>query len=129
MQHWIHKIYKVYINDAHKMTLTYFTTRSNLAAYAFKWEKLLQAFKGLTLQINRICMCFLYFFTPGDCLSVSRAYINVHNDYFQNIFFSETAEPIKAQFHGEPPREGGNKFHITCKWSRSHDQQDGRHAH
>ena len=41
-----------------------------------------------------------------------------------NIFSSETAWPIKAKFHVEPPREGGTKVYI--KWSRPHDL-DGRH--
>ena len=32
---------------------------------------------------------------------------------FSNIFFSETAWPIKAKFHVEPPWEGGKKFYIN----------------
>ena len=49
MQHWGLEFYKVYINDDPGMTLTYFTARSNLAAYVFGWEKLLQShLKGKT---------------------------------------------------------------------------------
>ena len=33
------KLYKVYINDDPGLTLTYFTTRSNLVPYAFVWGK------------------------------------------------------------------------------------------
>ena len=43
-----------------------------------------------------------------------------------NIFSSETAWPIKAKFHVEPPHEGGGESFY--KKSRSHDQ-DGRHDH
>ena len=31
--------YRVYSNDDPKLTLTYFTARSNLVPYAFVWEK------------------------------------------------------------------------------------------
>ena len=31
--------YKVFSNDDPKLTLTYFTARSNLIPYAFVWEK------------------------------------------------------------------------------------------
>ena len=37
--HWGFKLFKVYINDGPGMTLTYFTQRSNLGAYAFEWKK------------------------------------------------------------------------------------------
>ena len=43
MQHGVLEVYKVYINDDHGMTLTYFTARSNLAACVFEREKLLQS--------------------------------------------------------------------------------------
>ena len=39
MQHWVLKYYKVCSNDSPGLTLTYFTTRPNLIAYAFVWEK------------------------------------------------------------------------------------------
>ena len=31
-----------------------------------------------------------------------------------NVFFSETAWPIKAKFYVEPPWEGGKKVYINC---------------
>ena len=40
MQHRGLKLYKVCINGDRGLTLTYFTTRSNLETYAFLWEKL-----------------------------------------------------------------------------------------
>ena len=43
MQHRQIKFYKVYINCDPGLTLIYFTTRSNLVACAFEWEKLLQS--------------------------------------------------------------------------------------
>ena len=43
MQHLGLKLYKVYVNDDPGMTLTYFTARSNLVAYAFEWGKLSQS--------------------------------------------------------------------------------------
>ena len=39
MQHWVLKYYQVCSNDDLGLTLTYFTTRSNLVPYAFVWEK------------------------------------------------------------------------------------------
>ena len=34
-----HECYQVYSNDDPKLTMTYFTARSNLVPYAFVWEK------------------------------------------------------------------------------------------
>ena len=39
MQHQVLKYYQVYSNDDPGLTLTYFSTRSNLVPYAFVWEK------------------------------------------------------------------------------------------
>ena len=39
IQHCVHKLYKIYINDDHGSTMTYFMARSNLIAYAFEWGK------------------------------------------------------------------------------------------
>ena len=39
MQHRVLKYYQVYSNDDPGLTLTYFTTRSNLVPYAFVWKK------------------------------------------------------------------------------------------
>ena len=51
MQHQGLKLYKVYVNDAPGLTLTYFTARSNWAACTFEWGKLLQShLMGKNLQ-------------------------------------------------------------------------------
>ena len=39
MQHCMLEYYQVCSNDDPGLTLTYFTTRSNLVPYAFVWEK------------------------------------------------------------------------------------------
>ena len=39
IQHWLLEYYRVCSNDDPALTLTYFTPRSNLAPYAFVWEK------------------------------------------------------------------------------------------
>ena len=39
MHLWVLKYYQVYSNDDPGLTLTYFTTRSNLVPYSFVWEK------------------------------------------------------------------------------------------
>ena len=43
MYHWELKLYKVYINDDPRFTLTYFTARSNWVTCTFEWGKLLQS--------------------------------------------------------------------------------------
>ena len=39
VQHWVLEYYQVCSNDDPGLTLTYFTTRSDLVPYAFVWEK------------------------------------------------------------------------------------------
>ena len=39
MHHWVLEHYQICSNDDPGLTLTYFTTRSNLILYAFVWEK------------------------------------------------------------------------------------------
>ena len=40
MQHQGLELYKVYINDDTRLSLTYFMAMSNLVAYMFEWGKL-----------------------------------------------------------------------------------------
>ena len=40
MQHLVLEYYQLYSNHAPRLTLTYFTARSNFVIYAFVWEKL-----------------------------------------------------------------------------------------
>ena len=39
MHHWVLEYYQVYSNHNPRLTLTYFTARSNMVPYAFVWEK------------------------------------------------------------------------------------------
>ena len=39
MQHRVLEYHQVYSNDVPGLIVTYFTARSNVVAYAFKWEK------------------------------------------------------------------------------------------
>ena len=39
MRHWLLEYYQICLNDDPGLTLTYFPARSNLAPYAFVWEK------------------------------------------------------------------------------------------
>ena len=58
MQHRRLKLYKVCINGDRGLTLTYFTTRSNLETYASLWEKLktvdfLETIAACDLKVGR----------------------------------------------------------------------------
>ena len=46
-------------------------------------------------------------------MPLSKGYIHAYNHYFQTFFFSETARPINAKFHAEPPWELGKKVYIN----------------
>ena len=39
MQHWVLRYYQSCSNDDPRLTMTYFTARSNVLPYAFVWEK------------------------------------------------------------------------------------------
>ena len=52
MQHRVLEYYQVYSNDDSRLTLTYFTARSNLVPYAFVWEK------GKTMDFSETIVVF-----------------------------------------------------------------------
>ena len=52
MQHRVLEYYQVYSNDEPGLTLTYFTTRSNLVPYAFVWEK------GKTMDFSKTIVLY-----------------------------------------------------------------------
>ena len=52
MQLWELKLYEVYINDDPELTFTYFTARSNLAAYGLGWGKIVVVIKLEKLEAN-----------------------------------------------------------------------------
>ena len=52
MHHWVLEYYKVYSNDDPGLTLTYFTTGSNLVLYILVWEK------GKTMDISETIVVY-----------------------------------------------------------------------
>ena len=52
MQHWVFKLYKVYINDDPGLTMTYFKERSNKVTSTFYWGRLLQSLLMGKLEAN-----------------------------------------------------------------------------
>ena len=129
MQHWVLKYYQMYSNDDPGLTLTYLTARSNLVPYAFVWGKgkimdfsetvvVYDIKVGRFSQLNEYITLYEY--------QRSRSFIDLGprslSSTFANFFCSETARPIEAKFHMEPPWGVGNENLFKC--SRSHD-----HAH
>ena len=105
MQHRVLEYYQDYTNDYPGLTLTYFTTRSNLVPYAFVWEK------GKTMDFSETVVAYdlklatddrsdkkflltSKILSPGGCLPLPRVYIHVLNrekncikSDFKDIFF------------------------------------------
>ena len=52
VHHWVLEYYQVSSNDEPRLTLTYFTARSNLGPYAFVWEK------GKTMYFSETIVVF-----------------------------------------------------------------------
>ena len=52
MQHRMLKYYQVCSNNDPRLTLTYFTARSNVVPYAFVWEK------GKTMDFSEIIVVY-----------------------------------------------------------------------
>ena len=52
VQHRVLEYYQVYSNDDPVLTLTYFTSRSNLVPYAFIWEK------GKTMDLSETVVVY-----------------------------------------------------------------------
>ena len=52
VHHRVLQYYQVYSNDVPGLTLTYFTTSSNLVPYAFVWEK------GKTVDFSEIIVVY-----------------------------------------------------------------------
>ena len=111
MQHRVLEYYQVCSNDDPRLTMTFFTARSNLVPYAFVWEKgnimdfsetIVVGFKvGGFIQLNEYTNLYEYQRSRS-----SLTVIQGHSDStFSNFFFSETARPIEAKFHMEPPCE------------------------
>ena len=63
MQHWVFKLYKVYINDDPGLTMTYFKERPNKVTSTFYWGKIVtKSFNGKNLKqmtklTEGLCFC------------------------------------------------------------------------
>ena len=115
-QHRIFGYYRLYSNDTHGLTLTYFTARSNLVPYAIVWEK------GKTMDFSETIVVYdikvdrysqLNEYTKLYVYQRSRSFIdlgpNISESIFLNFFSSITTRSIEAKFHEEPPWDGGTK--------------------
>ena len=116
MQHRVHEYYQVCSNDDPRLTLTYFTARSNLVPYAFVWEK------GKTKDFSETIV--VYDIKVGRCSQLN-VYMNLHEYqrswsfidlgprslrfFIFELLSSETAWLIEAKFHVEPPWDGRTK--------------------
>ena len=95
------ELYKVFINYDLGMTLVCFTARSTWVAYAFEWGNLVKCYKmggklAGSMQMDRRFMFMKKKLSSRGYLPLSRGYIHVYDNDIQ-IFFSETAWPIKAK--------------------------------
>ena len=131
MQHRVLKYmyYQVYSNDDPGLTLIYFIARSNLVPYAFVWEK------GNIMDISETIV--VYDILVGRFIQVNE-YMNIYeyqrsrsfsdlrprslNSTFSSFFCSETARPIEAKFHMEPPWDVRNESLLKCSRSYDHAQ-------
>ena len=121
-QHWVLEYYQIYSNDDPGLTLTYFTTRSNLVPCAFVWEK------GKTMDFSEtivvVCRCSelnVYMNLYAYTYQRSRSFFSSRNtrpieavedhsvSTFSNFFFLETPRPIEAKFNVEFPWDGKTK--------------------
>ena len=123
MQHRVLDYFQIYSNDNPELTLTYFTAWSNLIPYAFVWEKgkIMDFSETIVVyDIGRFSLLNEYMnhyeyqksrsfmeLRPRS-LSLSDLGRSSMNDLesdstFSILFCSETARPIEAKFHMEPP--------------------------
>ena len=105
MLHRIFKYYQICSNDDPGLTLTYFTTRSNLVPYVFVWEKVKTMDFSETIAV--------YDIKVGRCSQLnvymklyeyqrSRSLIdlgpNLSDSIFLNFFSSVTTRSIETKF-------------------------------
>ena len=116
MQHRVLENYKICSNDDPVLTLTYFTTRSNLVPCAFEWEK------GKTMDFSETIV--VYDIKVGRCSEQkeytklyeyqrSRSFIDLRPrslrfKHFQT-FFIRNFFSLEAKLIVEPPLDGGMK--------------------
>ena len=128
MRHCVLEYFQICSNDDPELTLTYFTAKPNLIPDVFVWEK------GKIMDFSETMV--VYDIKVGR-FNLLNEYMN-HYEYQRSRSFTElrpmslgfnifnldaeTAMPIEAKFHMEPPCDVGNEHLFKC--SRSHD-----HAH
>ena len=118
MQHWVFEYYQFCLNNDSGLTFTYFTARSNLVPYAFVWENV------KTMDFSETVV--VYVTKAGRCSKIneymklheyqgqghSMTLVQGHSDStFSNFFSLETAKPIEAKFHMEPPYDRGTQYY------------------
>ena len=96
MQHWVLEYYQVCSNDDLGLTITYFTTRSNLVLYAFEWKK------GKTVDFSdSIVVCDIKF---GRCSQLKVKVIHwpsskvTQSQHFQTSFPYKPLGQFKPNF-------------------------------
>ena len=110
MQHRVLEYFQICSNDDPELTLTFFMARSNLIPYAFVWEKgkimdFSETIVVYDIKVGRFSLLNEYM--NHYEYQRSRSFTELvqgHSDSTFSIFFcSETARPIEAKFHIEPP--------------------------
>ena len=127
LQHPVLQYYQVFSNDDPGLTLTYFTSRSNLVPYAFVWEKVktmdfLETIAVYDIKVGR-CSQLNEYMKLYEYLR-SRSLIdlgpNLSDSIVLSLFSSITTMPIEAKFHMEPPLDGDWKLvkMVQVTWQR-----------
>ena len=113
IHHRVLVYYQVCSNDDRGLTLTYFTAMSDLIHYGLVGEngKTMDFFRcfvvcdvkiGRCSQLNEYVNLYVYQWSRSFMI-----FIQGHSDStFTNFFSLETAKPIEAKFHVEPPWDG-----------------------
>ena len=110
MQHRVLEYFQFYVNDDPELTLTYFTAKSNLIPYAFVCEKskimgFSETIVVYDIKVRRFSLLNEYM--NHYEYQKSRLFTELHPRSLRfnifNLVCSETARPIEAKFHMEPP--------------------------
>ena len=116
MQHQVLEYYQVCSNDDSGFTLTYFMARSNLVPYAFVWEKVKTMDFSETIVVYdiKVGRCsqlneYMKLYEYQRSRSLTDLGPNLSDSILLNFFSSRTSRPVEANFHMEPPLDGGTK--------------------
>ena len=116
IQHWVLEYYQFCSNNDSGLTFTYFTARSNLVPYAFVWEnvKTMDFSESIVVYVIKVGRKINGHTNLHEyqCQGHSVTLVQGHSDStFSNFFSLETAKPIEAKFHMEPPYGRGTKYY------------------